>query len=166
MSITENNLEYALTGESLAIQKYLNYSEKAMEEGLSNISLLFRVIAESEFVHAKNHLKASALSTTRENLISAIDIEKREITDIYPAYIKQASSENNEKAAVSFNLARQVEKVHRGLFQVALRKLDNGKTEGPSKFSVCQYCGNVVEGEAPDQCPICGSPKNMYKPVV
>jgi rubrerythrin len=30
-------------------------------------------------------------------------------------------------------------------------------------FYVCQYCGNTVEGEAPEKCPVCGVPKKMFK---
>jgi rubrerythrin len=30
---------------------------------------------------------------------------------------------------------------------------------------VCQVCGNTVEGEAPERCPICGAPKKMFKQI-
>jgi rubrerythrin len=43
--------------------------------------------------------------------------------------------------------------------------LENKKAMEDKTFYVCQVCGNTVEGEAPDKCPICGVPKKMFKPV-
>ncbi|MFQ5965759.1 MAG: rubredoxin-like domain-containing protein [Candidatus Scalinduaceae bacterium] len=29
-------------------------------------------------------------------------------------------------------------------------------------YYVCQVCGNTVENDAPDRCPICGVSKSMF----
>ena len=62
----------------------------------------------------------------------------------------------------SFNFANDVEKIHAALYKKALENL--GKNPEVDYY-VCQVCGNTVEGEPPDKCPICGAPKKMFKKV-
>jgi rubrerythrin len=82
---------------------------------------------------------------------------------MYPEFIKQAEAEGNDKARDSFDLANKVERVHHGLFDAALSKIEKSETIGEKPIYVCQYCGNTVEGEAPEKCPICGAPERMFK---
>ncbi len=82
---------------------------------------------------------------------------------MYPQFIKEANTEGEKKAADSFDLANKVEQIHHGLYQDALSNLDKAATMELKPFYVCQYCGNTVEGEAPDKCPVCGAPKKMFK---
>ena len=103
------------------------------------------------------------IKSTRENLLAAIDGENHEFTEMYPAFIKQAELERKEKARDSFDLANKVEQIHHGLYQAALSMLEKGQVLEERPFYVCQYCGNTVEGEAPEKCPVCGAPKRMFK---
>jgi len=163
---TKDNLGFAFTGESKANRKYLFFAEKAEEEGQKLIARLFRAGADAETVHARNHLKVmQGIKSTRENLLAAIDGEKHEFTEMYPSYIKQAEAEGEKKATKSFDLANKVEQIHHSLYQDAIKKLDKGEAMELKPFYVCQYCGNTIEGEAPDKCPICGVPKSMFKLV-
>jgi len=164
LSKTKDNLEFAFAGESQANRKYLFFAEKADEEGQKRIARLFRAAADAETVHAKNHLKVmKGILSTKENLLTAIGGENHEFTEMYPAFIKQAETEDEKKAADSFDLANKVEQIHHGLYQNALSRLERGETMELKAFYVCQYCGNTVEGEAPEKCPVCGAPKRMFK---
>ena len=61
------NLKEAFAGESQANRRYLAYAKKADEEGLPQVSKLFRAAAHAETVHALNHLRiagARARTTT------------------------------------------------------------------------------------------------------
>ena len=166
MATTSGNLEHALAGESQANRKYLFFAERAEEEGHKQIGRLFRAAAEAETVHARNHLKVmDGIKSTSENLRVAIGGENHEFTEMYPGFIKQAEIEGKDKAKDSFDLANQVEQIHHGLFQAALGALDGGQHMDEKPFYVCQYCGNTVEGEAPDKCAICGAPKSMFKRI-
>jgi rubrerythrin len=163
---TKDNLGFAFTGESKANRKYLFFAEKAEEEGQKRIARLFRASADAETVHARNHLKVmQGIQSTKENLLTAINGEKHEFTEMYPAFIKQADAEGEKKAAKSFILANKVEQIHHSLYQAALKRLDTDEAMELKPFYVCQYCGNTVEGEAPDTCPICGVPRSMFKLV-
>jgi rubrerythrin len=160
---TKDNLEAAFAGESQANRKYLFFAEKADEEGYKRVARLFRAAADAETVHAKNHLRVmQGIGSTKDNLITAIGGENHEFTEMYPDFINQAEVEGNKRAVNSFDLANTVEQIHHGLYEAALAEL--GKEGGELKpLYVCQYCGNTIEGEAPDKCPICGVPKRMFK---
>lgn len=164
MSKTSENVQYAFAGESQANRRYLFFAEKAEKEGHKYVARLFRAAADAETAHARNHLNViEGVKSTKENLLAAIGGENHEFTQMYPGFIKQAEAENQQKAKDSFDLANKVEKIHHGLFQAALKMLEKGQTAESKPFYVCQYCGNTVEGAAPEKCPICGAPKKMFK---
>ena len=166
MSKTSDNLQEAFSGESQASRKYLYFAEKADEEGHKQIARLFRAASEVETVHARNHLRVmQEIKSTNDNLKAAIGGENYEFTKMYPEFIKQADAEGNNKAKGSFDLANKVEQVHHRLYQEALGMLEKSQTMTGKPIYVCQICGNTVEGEAPEKCPICGAPKKMFKRV-
>lgn len=160
---TEKNLAEAFAGESQANRRYLAFAKKAEEEGFKQIAKLFRAAAEAETVHALNHLRElGGIKSTRENLEAAINGESYEFQKMYPQMIEDAKAENNNSALRSFNYANEVEKIHAELYHKALQNL--GKNPDVDYY-VCQVCGNTVEGEAPDECPICGAKKEAFKRI-
>ena len=164
MSDTKDNLGAAFAGESQANRKYLFFAEKAEQEGHKQVAKLFRAAADAETVHAKNHLKVmQGIKSTKENLSAARGGENYEFTEMYPAFIKQAEAEGNGKAKDSFDLANRVEQIHHKLFDVALSKVEKGEVIDEKSIYVCQYCGNTVEGDAPEKCPVCGMSRKMFK---
>ncbi len=166
MSNTMENLETAFAGESQANRKYLFFAEKADKEGHPQIARLFRAAAESETVHARNHLKSmGGIGSTKDNLQEAAKGEHYEFTQMYPGFIEQAKAENNQGAETSFDWANKVEKIHHGLYQKALENLEAGKQMTDEPYFVCQGCGYTVAGEAPEKCPVCGAPRSMFKRV-
>lgn len=163
MSKTENNLQEAFAGESQANRKYLAFAKKADAEGYKQVTKLFRAAAEAETIHAHNHLRElGGIKTTKENLEAALSGETHEFKDMYPQMIKDAQEEAVKGAERSFTYANEVEKIHAELYNKALENLGkNAETD----YYVCSVCGNTVEGEAPDECPICKSKKPAFKKV-
>ncbi|MGC2062196.1 MAG: rubrerythrin family protein [Thermodesulfovibrionales bacterium] len=161
MSKTEKNLQEAFAGESQANRKYLAFAKKAEEEGFKQIAKLFRAAAEAETVHAHSHLRElGGIKATKENLAAAISGETHEFQNMYPQMIADAEAEANKGALRSFTYANEVEKIHAGLYQKALDAI--GKNQ-ETDYYVCQVCGNTVENEAPDECPICKARKMFRK---
>jgi rubrerythrin len=166
MSNTKENLEEAFAGESQASRRYLFFAEKAESEGYPQIARLFRAAAEAETVHARNHLKAmGGIGGTKDNLKEAISGENYEFTQMYPAFIEQAKSENNKRAETTFGYANKVEKIHHQLYQKALEALEAEQEPKAEPYFVCPVCGYTVAGEAPERCPICGTPGSKFKRV-
>ena len=164
MSKTQENLEEAFAGESQANRRYLFFAEKAEKESHPQIARLFRAAAESETVHARNHLRAmGGIGSTKANLEEAASGESYEFIQMYPGFIEQAKAENNEKAETTFDWANKVEKIHHGLYQKALTALEAAEQLKDEPYFVCQGCGYTVAREAPQKCPVCGAPKKMFK---
>ncbi|MGZ7044258.1 MAG: rubrerythrin family protein [Methanobacterium sp.] len=158
---TYENLKEAFAGESQANRKYLAFAKKAEEEGFFQVARLFRAAAHAETVHAHNHLEVmKGINSTEENLKTAIDGEVAEFKEMYPAFIEDAKSDNNEAALWSFNVANRVEEIHAELYDKALQTLGNNVE---TIYYVCNFCGNTVEKEAPSICPICGAPQKEFK---
>jgi len=166
MGNTQENLQSAFAGESQANRRYLFFANKADKEGHPQTARLFRAVAEAETVHARNHLQnMGGIKSTKENLEVAVSGEHYESTKMYPGFIEQAKAENNEDAEISFTWANKVEKVHHTLYQKALTVLEAGQQLKDEPYFVCQGCGYTVGGEAPEKCPICGAPREMFKRV-
>jgi rubrerythrin len=163
MSKTEKNLQEAFAGESQANRKYLAFSKKAEAEGFKQAAKLFRAAAAAETIHAHNHLRELGLvKSTRENLMAAIHGESHEFQNMYPQMIADAQAEGSSGALRSFNFANAVEKVHAALYQKALDSLGRNMD---TDYYVCSVCGYTVEGEAPDECPVCKSKKQAFNKV-
>ena len=164
MSKSEKNLAEAFAGESQANRKYLAFAKKADEEGLAQVARLFRAAAMAETVHAHAHLRVlKGVGATADNLKEAIGGETHEFTDMYPQMIEDAKEEGNNAALMSFMYANAVEKIHAELYQKAA---DAMADLAETTYFVCDVCGNTVEGEAPDKCPICGVDKSHFMEIV
>ncbi|ADL58809.1 rubrerythrin family protein [Methanothermobacter marburgensis] len=160
---TMDNLKEAFAGESQANRKYLAFARKADEEGYHQVAKLFRAAAAAETVHAMNHLEAmGAVNSTEKNLREAIAGETAEFKEMYPGFIEEAEAEGEEQARWSFDVANKVEKIHAELYQNAL---DNLGKNVEVDYYVCNWCGNTVEGEAPERCAICGAPKKEFRKI-
>jgi rubrerythrin len=161
---TQKNLEEAFAGESMANRKYLAFAEKADQEGYKQVAKLFRAAADAETVHAKNHLRVmGGVGKTIDNLKSAVAGETHEFKEMYPKFIEQAKKENVSDAVIlSLDVASRVERIHASLIKKALDNLGKNKE---ADYYVCQICGHTVEGDAPDKCPICNAPKEMFNKV-
>ena len=93
------NLKAAYNGESTASAKYAAFAEKAKEEGLDTVAVMFLATSKAEAIHAANHLKvlvklgekiedpqigSFTVLSTAENLADAIKGESYEIETMYP----------------------------------------------------------------------------------
>lgn len=163
MTKTDENLKAAFAGESQANRMYLAFAKKAEEEGFPQIAKLFKAAAESETVHALNHLRVMGqIRSTAENLGTAVSGETYEFRKMYPEFIADAKKDGNKQAITSFDYANKVEQIHAGLYQKALDALKDKKDPKKIDYYVCPVCGNTFEGSAPDICPICASPKEKF----
>src|SRR4030042_294879 len=80
----------------------------------------------------------------------------------YLAFAKKADQEGYKQIAKLFRAAAEAEKVHAYLYKKALENLGSNPD---IDYYVCQVCGYTAEGEAPDQCPVCKSKKQMFRKV-
>lgn len=162
--MTESFLRAAFAGESQAHMKYTIFADRAEKDGRANTARLFRAIAYAERVHATNHFKALGdLKCGVENLEAAIAGEDFEVEEMYPAYDAVARLQAEKGAIKSVHWALEAEKVHRTLYETAKEAEEKGADSSFKTIHICAECGHTVEGEAPERCPLCGKPKEIFK---
>lgn len=162
---TQANVYTAFIGEAKAYFRLLAYAEKADEEDVPQIALLFRAIAEAERVHATRQLnlvRDLLVKDTDTNLEKSFQREKSVSENAYPEFLKDAEEEGETAAALAFSHARDAESYHAKLYERAIYRVIKDEV---SAYHVCQVCGYVTDKKIPDQCPICGAPKEKFKTI-
>ena len=162
--MTAANIAAALAGESQASQKYLAFADVAEAEGYPNVSRLFRAVAYAESTHARNHLSVlGAIGTTEENLKAAWGGETFEIEEMYAAYGAVAKLQGNESAQTTVRYAMTAEKDHQAIYDAVSKGVTSKQDCGTDAVRVCPICGHTVIGDAPDECPVCGTAGSYFK---
>ena len=163
MPDTQENLATAFAGESQANRKYLAFAKQAEKDGFPNVARMFRAIAEAETVHAHAHLRAMGLiKSTLENLEGAKGGEHYEILEMYPPMIETAKKEGHKKGERTTSFALEAEKGHEVLYNNAIKAVKEGKDIETKDYHVCPVCGFTMEGDPPDNCPICKAKKELF----
>lgn len=175
--MTQQNLINAFGGESQAHMRYRHFSEQAKDDGFPHVARLFRAISHAEYVHAGDHYRelshlkggfvANSMAAfgpgdTKKNLDLAIAGEEYEINEMYPTYIEVAKFQGEDGARRSFEWSYSTEKLHKELFEKAREAVEKGKDVKLGAVQVCAVCGYTLEGEAPDQCPLCKAAGDQF----
>lgn len=176
---TIENLKAAYNGESTASAKYASFAERAKQEGLDTVAVMFLATSKSEAVHADNHRKvleklgekiegpvigSFTVLTTAENLTDGIKGELSEIESMYPGFIAMAETEKCADAVKSFSWALDTEVKHQEFYQGAFAAVSSGseKTLAANWF-VCPTCGNTyAAGTVPPACDFCLTKKEKF----
>ena len=175
VSTTLDNLKAAVTGETGASAKYAAFAEAAEAAGYTQIARLFRATSEAEQVHiameyklvqaedpewAKPVADAPVVEACDLNLIAAANGEIYETSDMYPAFIKKAQEEGNDKAVRVFTRAKLAESVHAERYMEAYNNIDAADDDA---YFLCPVCGYIEKGDDFEVCPICGAKKSAFK---
>lgn len=121
MSVTLQNLEKALAGESMAHIKYRYFAQIARDEGFEDVAKHFEHTADQELLHAWGHLQLLiGRPNTRECLEKAIEGETYEYTQMYPNFEAIAMNERDMKAVEEAQLQIQESKEHAEQFKQVL----------------------------------------------
>lgn len=124
MSITLQNLESALAGESMAHIKYRYFARIAREEGHEDVAKHFEHTADQELKHAWGHLELLiGKPDTKTCLEKAIEGETYEFTTMYPTFKDQAAQEGHT-AVSEFQDQIDESKEHAEEFRAVLAKAE------------------------------------------
>ena len=125
MSITLQNLESALAGESMAYTKYMYFAKIARDEGFEDVAEHFEYTASQELKHAWGHLELLiGKPSTQECLEKAIEGETYEYTEMYPLFEAKAIREGNYEAAQEAKLQAEDSRDHAQSFIAILNKAE------------------------------------------
>ena len=174
---TATNLRSAFGGESMAHMRYKVWADKAEKDNFPNVARLFRAVSFAEQAHATGHFKVMrevaggfdvaagggfGIASTSDNLAGAIEGELNEVTAMYPEFIAQAEASGETAAIRSMNFAIEAEKIHAAMYQQAKEAVDGGSDVAFGTIQVCKVCGHTLDGDAPDNCPICSAKKDLF----
>ncbi|MGB5261850.1 MAG: ferritin family protein [Gammaproteobacteria bacterium] len=166
---------------------YGAFSDKALAEGYPNSAYLFKSLAVSEAIHARNfkrildtlgvgvpgeQLQPRPVESTQSNIMHATGVEADEIDHEYPAILARIRLENHQEAIDNLTWAWEAEKQHRdllGRMQDAAKKWFRfliAHIEGEFvDYHVCQICGSTLVERPADRCPVCGQPASHYHQI-
>lgn len=162
---TAENLRKALTGESIARNKYTYFAQIARSNGDDEIADAFEQMAKNEMTHAKLWFeKLSGIpSTTKECLLLSAQGEYSEWHDMYPDFAQQARADGCEELAVLFEKVAAIERSHENYFLTMLANLSKAQNATPPAAPKqkregyrCQFCGAIFD-KRPDVCDTCGA---------
>jgi rubrerythrin len=123
MSLTLQNLEGALAGESMAHIKYRYFAKLARAEGFEDVAKHFEHTADQELQHAWGHLELLiGKPNTKQCLEKAIEGETYEFTTMYPQFERQAKAEQNIEAVKEFQEQGRESQQHAQEFRAVLEK--------------------------------------------
>ncbi len=133
---TEANLRHAFARESEANRRYVYFAQQADIEGLPEVAVLFKNVAEAETGHAHGHLEFlatlgagdpatdMAIGDTEDNLRSAVVSEVYESTEMYPEFAQSARGEGFTQIAEWFETLARAETSHARRFQHGLDSMN------------------------------------------
>ena len=151
-SKTNENLKSAFIGESIARCKYMYYAQKAREEGMEDLALVYEKASRNEQEHGKLWFERyHGIFSKDENLQDAIKGERYESEEMYLKFAETARAEGFNDIAILFEHVGKIEEGHRKMFEKYLGK----NIEGVNKWQ-CGKCGYMhTDFESPKRCPVC-----------
>nr|WP_307775220.1 ferritin family protein [uncultured Cetobacterium sp.] len=156
---TEKNLLEALSGESIARNKYTFYADVAKSEGYEQIHNLFIKTADNEREHSRMWFKElGMLGNTSDNLLHAAEGENYEWTDMYSKFAEDAEKEGFFDLAKKFRAVAKIEKAHEERYRKLLNNVQMKAVFEKSEETMweCINCGHLIMGKkAPDHCEVC-----------
>lgn len=166
---TEQNLQEAFAGESMARNKYTFYAKKARKDGYEQIAQIFEETAHNEMAHAKlwfKTLHGGGVPETLVNLEDAAGGEHFEWTDMYARMAEDAREEGFTRIAALFEMVGKIEKEHEERYRKLIANIEGGLVFSRDQDTIwqCMNCGHIVIGKkAPAICPVCSHPQAYFE---
>jgi rubrerythrin len=145
--------------EAVVAAKYAAFAVQAKAEGRPNITRLFQALVLAETYHAEWLLRLSnGVISTSDNIKASAELEALLASKTLPEDAAVAKHDKNVKAEELFDKLTGACGQHEKVLRRALTDASTGKDMDAVSVRVCPQCGNVIVGDAPDRCPVCGSP--------
>jgi rubrerythrin len=124
---TEKYLRQAFVNELHSYMTHRHFASAALEAGYEQISDVLLATAKSEAEHADHEFRLlGEVGDVIANLEKSIEIERRELTALYPEAAESADGEGFPQIAEFFRRTGQAEKRHEQNLREALDTLKRG----------------------------------------
>jgi len=178
---TAASMRNAFGRECAAHMRYLIFSERAELEKFPNVARLFRALASAQGVHASSHYRLTrellgdycvsftapfVYDRTVDNLTRSYEAEREEGEELYPPFAAVAKAQGEMHAAQNFEWVARVKRSNSDMAKKVLDYLGRaGEEPGLGDLHVCDICGLAVEGEPPENCPVCMAKRFRFRLV-
>ena len=137
------------------------YAMRAKKDNQPALAHLFLAMGESHAMQAKRFLMQvrGTIGTTEENAKAAFTNEIPSAIREYELLLKEADLEGNKALATGYRHSGEVESRTLELYDLY------NEQKQDREYYVCDFCGYIADGEAPDNCPVCTAPKNRFKKI-
>jgi rubrerythrin len=159
----EKNLSLAFASESKAAVRNEAFALLAEKEGYTQLARLFRAVANADSVHAHRFLLLTRgkIGNTEANLKEAYRNESRAREEYAP--MNEAAKEAPKAVKKAFAQSMKTDMEHAELYEGAMEGFLKRKEVD---YYVCQICGHIHEGFAPENCPVCRAVRGRFKRIV
>jgi rubrerythrin len=129
----------------------------AQADGAEALARVLRAQTASRQVRARRLLRLARgkISRGREAVLQTARSDQEQASELYDSLLANAAGGLEHSA--------RVERLMPGMLQRAAKAENAPNQEG---YAVCQVCGFVKQGAAPQRCPVCGALKSKFEFVV
>lgn len=152
-------------GESNGVMMYYALARLAKEQGLNEVANTFIESANQEAVHAGFYatLNGKVPKDFWQFVAGVAKAEYKGETSIKELADKVRAA-GFDKAADEMEIFAKQEGHHGVVIDELLKKYAPKKSDDGGKKWICQVCGyEHVGDEPPENCPVCGQPKSVFK---
>lgn len=143
------------------------YAMRARQDGNKALASLFSAISNSESAQAARFLTQlrGQTGSNEQNCTLAFTDEIPATINLYEQAVQLADDTRNKAMHSACSQSARVQRIHLSLKKKLDRKstLDENST---ASYHVCQFCGFIMEGKAPDNCPICTAPPSRFQEII
>ncbi len=158
-STTRRQTEELFLEVSRAATRKKLYSLKAAQSGQQQLARLFKAISISEEAQAKR-LLIQLRGQTGSNSENSHAAFAEEIPALIKGYTEAAEiarkAEENAMNSV-FSQCANVQRKH-----LSLQKKLEADDRLETSYHICGFCGFIMAGKAPENCPICTAPASRF----
>lgn len=158
MTQTETSLMQAFATQSVEAIRNTARATIADREGKTQEARLFRALAIGQQIHADKALLLlrGNLPLTDESL-STVNESLDAMADHFQSMVMTAATDG---AAMVESSVLQFFKATKSQVSLAAKV-----TQADGGYAVCQVCGYIVAGDAPDRCPVCRAAHEQFSVV-
>jgi len=140
------------------------YAQKAAQEGRKDVAHFLRAAAESETIQVRrifNNMKGQ-IDKSPDYLTTIFEQEVDAMIEAYEEYIQEAKEHEPPSVITALSQLLQSERIIASFYSNENKNLSIGRDD---RYFICPFCGCLMEGEPPDQCPVCGADRKTFQEV-
>lgn len=143
------------------------YALRAKKEGNLGLAALFTAISLSEDAQARRFLVQLRGQTgnSSTNILKSFTEEIPTTITLYEAAAQQAENCRDKAIHSACSQSARVQRMHLSLNKKLERKMASPENTSDSSYHICRFCGFIMEGQAPETCPICTAPTSRFTEI-